>query len=164
MKMSFRPRAATAICLALLAVTPLASAEKKSSDITIDWGTAALAPGKIDPKYTPEGLTAAFRTLCQRLGYRIDHFAIDQSEFPYLVYGTIEGRRDYRDLREGLGKMPGYAYSGSTTEVARSGVTYFALNMTPASLYSRDHIGPAPREAIMHRLQSLRSSARTLRR
>ena len=116
-------------------------------------GDPVTPPANLDPKYTPEGLTAAFRQLSQNLGFKVQRLAVDQSEFPFLVYGIIEGRQSYNALKEGLSAMPGYAYSGSSTGNA-DGSTYFALNMMPQREYPRE-VADAIHRRSMIRLQML---------
>lgn len=125
---------------ALLAATsPILAADKKS-DTSIDWSNASGA-ANLDPKYTPEALRETFQALCKKLRYRIHEMAIDQTEFPFLIYGVIDGRADYRAIREALPSFPGYAYTGSTTLVAGDGsATYFVLNMIPSSAHPRDQL------------------------
>lgn len=102
--------------------------------------TAAEAPKsnalteKTDVRYSAAGLRQAFKALCQMLGYRALVVEIDESEFPYLVYGVLEGRADYRAIRDALPSLPDYVYAGSVTAVRdhRDGTTTaFALNLTP---------------------------------
>lgn len=102
--------------------------------------TAAEAPKsnapaeKTDARYSAAGLRQAFKALCQMLGYRALVVEIDESEFPYLVYGVLEGRGDYRAIRDALPSLPDYVYAGSVTAIRdqRDGTTTaFALNLTP---------------------------------
>ena len=116
-------------------------------------GDPVAPPANLDPKYTSDGLMAAFRQLCQNLGFKVQRLAVDQSEFPFLVYGIIEGRQSYNALKEGLSTMPGYAYSGSSTGNA-NGSTYFALNMMPPKEYPRT-LADAIHRRSMIRLQML---------
>jgi hypothetical protein len=98
-------------------------------------GSADLTSGSQPPgpdAYGAEGLRQAFAQLCQRLSYRALRVEIDQSERPFLVYGILEGRCDYREIRDALNQQPGYTYVGSVTKVHGGGArTLFALNMTP---------------------------------
>lgn len=136
---------------------------KPDAGVTVDWSalkefSAAATPrvpvpAALDPKYTAEGLTEAFRALANRLGYRVQRLSIDQTEFPFLVHGVIEGRCDYRQLRRGLEDMPGYAYSGSTTWITAR-TTEFALNMHPATAYPPEHAA-AIRKRLAERLKAL---------
>src|SRR5262245_15987200 len=75
------------------------------------WSTEV--PQGIDPLYSPQGLIRAFAELSKRMGCRPLYVNIDQSDFPFIVYGVFEGRCDYRDMGDMLKTMPGYAYSGS---------------------------------------------------
>lgn len=117
-------------------------------------GDPVPPPSNLDPKYTPDGLLAAFRTLCRNQGFEIKQLAVDQAEYPFLVYGVIAGRQNYQKIKDGLAGMSGYAYSGSSTGSSGDGSTYFALNMMPNSAYPRGH-SEAIRRRTMIRLQML---------
>jgi hypothetical protein len=110
-------------------------------------GDPVPPPEKLDAKYTPEGLIAAFNALCKQLGFPVQKLAVDDTEFPFLVYGVIGGRADYREIQTALRSTPGYTYGGSSTGSNNNdGTTYFSLNMTPSESYPR-----AQREAIRRR-------------
>ena len=108
---------------------------------------------KMDARYSAAGLRQAFKVLCQMLGYRALVVEVDESEFPYLVYGVLEGRADYRAIRDALPSLPDYAYAGSVTAVRdqRDGTTTaFALNLTPPN-----RGGEANPSRIMARMKGL---------
>ena len=144
-----------------LTLAPAAfAAEKGSAGVTVDWSKAATGKENIDPRYTAAGLRQAFAALCQKLGYRPLKVEIDQSEFPYLVYGVLEGRCAYRAIRDALGSMRGYAYAGSTTMVHKDGSrTNFALNMIPSSESGRER-GADGQRKMMERLKELLEQSR----
>lgn len=152
MKLRSLPLGSLFACLALLAATigSVASAEKGKSGITIDWGKAKDESQNADAPYTPEGLRQAFAALCKSLGYRAHVVEIDQAESPFLVYGVLAGRCDYKAIRDQLGSMRGYAYSGCVSLVKGDGsVTLFALNMMP-----REYAGD-DRQRAMDRMREL---------
>lgn len=154
-----------AVSIALFAFVRLPAAEKKSGITIVPEKNSAPQAGekgrvppseKIDPKYTAEGLKDAFQVLCGRLGYRIVRMSVDESEFPFLVYGELAGRCDYRAIRDALGSMPGYAYTGSTTGHKADVATDFVLNMIPYSEY-RSRASKETRLRIGDRMKTLRS-------
>jgi hypothetical protein len=104
---------------------------------------SASAPGMLPSgaavhPYSADGLLIAFAELCRALGYRPINVQIDQSAFPFIVYGKLQGPCDYRDIRDVLQTMPGYAYVGCVTQIRRDGdFTSFALNMIPRQEYAR---------------------------
>jgi hypothetical protein len=118
-------------------------------------GTSMSDSRKTDVRYSPEELKAAFAALCQRLGYRALRVEVDQSEFPFVVYGVLDGPCDYKDIRDQLKLMKDYDYSGCATLVNREkSVTAFALNMIP-----RDgDVDPETREREMRRMHELAKS------
>jgi hypothetical protein len=123
-------------CLAAVALAASFSsngraADKKSGITIIDQTKPPASEGKIDAKYTAEGLKDAFRELCKKLGYRIVRLEVDQSQFPFVLHGVLAGRCDYREIRDTVKQIPGYVYVGSVTSSTRDGSTCFALNMTP---------------------------------
>jgi hypothetical protein len=108
-----------------------------------------------EARYTPEGLKQAFANLCARLHYTPIRVEVDQSEYPFIVYGVLEGRCDYRAMRDALGSMPGYAYSGSVVGPTRDGSrTFFALNMIPREGQRADM------QQEMERMKALANSQR----
>jgi hypothetical protein len=148
--------AAVGIC-----ASPHVLSADTNSGVTISWdrakaGSANAAimaylgepvppPARLDPKYTVEGLTAAFTTLCKKIGSDVIKLGVDDTEFPFLVYGVITGERPFQDIQNALRAMPGYAYSGSVVG-SSNGTTYFSLNMVP-----RDQYPPEQAEAIRRR-------------
>ena len=109
----------------------------------------------VDPRYTPDGLRDAFARLCRALHYRPLRVEVDQSEYPFVVYGVLEGRCDYQHIRNALFRMPGYAYAGSVTSVQRDGSwTIFALNMTPPDSIRVDQ------QRLLARLKALADTQR----
>jgi hypothetical protein len=141
MKRSSLPRVSLLACFVLLAagVGCVAPAGKSKSGITVDWGKAKDESKRAAGPYTPEGLREAFAALCKSLGYRAHVVEIDQTEAPFLVYGVLAGPCDYRAIRDQLGSMPGYAYSGSVTRGrGDDSVTIFALNMIPREYSEAD--------------------------
>src|SRR6185503_2884293 len=98
-----------------------ASLEQNPPAVALNSSTASGAPGNVSARYTAEGLRQAFAHLCQRLGYRAMRLEVDQSEFPFLVYGVLEGSCDFKDIRDTLNSMTGYAYTSCVTLISRSG-------------------------------------------
>src|SRR5262245_1111042 len=78
--------------LALLFTTgcQVAPVEQNAS-VAMNLSQAHNAPANIDPAYTPDGLRQAFAELCRILRYRAVRVQVDQAEFPFLVYGVLEG-------------------------------------------------------------------------
>ncbi len=135
----------------------VAPVEHSQSTAVVGGNAATPASQGIDARYTADGLRLAFAALCQQLGYRALRVEIDQSEFPFLVHGVLHGPCDYREIRDGVNTMRGYAYTGSVTNVLHQGaVTVFALNMIPSSEYVSD----GNPNGLMQRLKTLASSQR----
>ena len=103
-------------------------------------------PAELDPKYTADGLIAACKAVCAKLGFELQKLAVDDTEFPFLVYGVISGSHDFQALPSALRTLPGYAYGGSVVG-RKNGATYFSLNMMSHEQYPR-----AQREMIQRRL------------
>jgi hypothetical protein len=153
---------ACAVSVASAGFSHPAPAAELQSGITVAWGpekaTGANAaimaylgepvppPATLNPKYTPEGLIAASKALCDKLGYNLQKLVVDDTEFPFLVYGVVEGSRDLQGMQATLRSMPGYAYGGSVVG-RKDGRTYFSLNMI-----SPDQYPAAQRAAIQRRL------------
>jgi hypothetical protein len=109
-------------------------------------GEPVAPPADLDPKYSSDGLIAACKAVYAKLGIELSKLAVDDTEFPFLVYGVISGSHDFQVLQGALRAMPGYAYSGSVVG-RKNGMTYFSLNMMPPDQYPR-----AQRAAIQRRL------------
>lgn len=110
----------------------------------------AAASAAIDARYTPEALKEAFLAVCQRLHYQPLRVQVDQSEFPYVVYGVLAGRCDYGAIRDALRDIPGYAYAGCFTGSRNDGArTIIALNLVP------DAVSQVDRQQLMARLRTL---------
>jgi len=119
-------------------------------------GDPVPAPVNLDSKYWPTNLAAAFIAMGNKSGWQIQKLAVDESEFPFLVYGLIEGSHVLveKDIRE----MEGYDYSGSVRGSTDKG-TYFALNMIPHSQYPAGEAAACNRR-LMVRLQLLAETVR----
>lgn len=143
------------VAFALTVPGRVMAAEKGKSGVTVNWGQATSASQPVDARYTAEGLRLAFADLCKKLRYRALRVEVDQSEFPFIVYGVLERRCDYRAIRDALRSMPDYAYSGSVTAVHPDGSsTRFALNMIPYDAYLRSG-GKEAHERMIERLREL---------
>jgi hypothetical protein len=115
-------------------------------------GNPIPAPANLDAKYSPTNLIAAFTAMSGKAGWPIQRLAVDDSEFPFLLYGVLAGRHELgdRDIRE----VKGYEYGGSVRGNTAAGSTYFSLNITPRDQYPSDLIAPCNRR-LMVRLQML---------
>jgi len=119
-------------------------------------GNPIPAPSNLDAKYSPTNLMAAFTAMSGKAGWPIQRLAVDDSEFPFLLYGVLAGRHELadRDIRE----VKGYEYGGSVRGSTAAGSTYFSLNITPRDQYPSDLIAPCNRR-LMVRLQMLAEAA-----
>jgi hypothetical protein len=93
----------------------------------------------------------------------VQQLFVDDSEYPFLVYGTIAGRHDLKAIQDALGKAPGYRYSGSTSgRTSGEGglvTTYFSLNMIPGDRHTQEAVD----RRVMLRLQVLGKKAAELK-
>ena len=112
-------------------------------------GNPVPTPAGMDSRYNKENLLKAFTTVCQKADLVITKLAVDDSEFPFLVYGTLDGNHP-------LPKAPvfeeqkGYTRGGSIRGSFGGGSSYFAVNMVPDSQY------PADKEQACHRRLTVR--------
>lgn len=101
-------------------------------------GGCASEPAQMPPnvyaRYSPEGLLAAFETVRRELGAPLVGIDVDQSSFPFVVYGVFKGTVRYQDMRDAVNSLSAYHYEGSVTASSPQG-TVFALNMIPRSEY-----------------------------
>jgi hypothetical protein len=119
-------------------------------------GNPVAAPANLDAKYTPTNLLSAFTAMSNGQRWQIQKLAVDDSEFPFLVYGLIAGRHELnaQDIR----KMQGYDYGGSVRGSTGSGATHFSLNMIPFDQFP-DGQSTACHRRLMVRLQMLADRA-----
>ncbi len=119
-------------------------------------GNPVAPPADLDAKYAPTNLVAAFNAISEKAGWRVEKLAVDDSEFPFLVYGLLAGHHQLNasDIRE----VPGYDYAGSVRGSTGGGSTYFALNMIPNGQYPESQATACHRR-LMVRLQMLADAA-----
>lgn len=94
-------------------------------------GDPVPAPRELDARFASDGLEGIFRTLCANASIRVRRLAIDTSEFPYLIYGILEGLHTYTAIRALIPTATGYAYAGSVTRRLPDGSTSLSINLTP---------------------------------
>jgi len=122
-------------------------------------GNPVPAPADLDPKYSPGNLTAAFSAISEKAGWPVKKLAVDDSEFPFLVYGTLAGK--HRLPESVFRETKGYSYGGSVVGTTDGGSTYFALNIIPNDQYPSGQMEACNRR-LMVRLQILADAARHL--
>ena len=118
-------------------------------------GEPVAPPSTLDPKYSADGLVAAFNALCAARGVNVEKLGVDTSEFPFIIHGVLgNGSEFFKRLDVELRGLPGYTYGGSSTGRPRNGSMYFSLNMTPSSAFPRDQTEAIHRR-LMIRLQMI---------
>ncbi len=123
-------------------------------------GEPVPAPAGLDPRYSPAGLKAAFADLGKRLGLTVKRLEVDDSEFPFVIYGLLAGQCDYHALADGVRQMSGYSYGGSVSGDTGEGGTYFSLSIIPDKLFPAGRIMDCSKR-LMIRLQMLADTMRT---
>lgn len=119
-------------------------------------GNPVPAPADMDPLYDRENLLKAFTALCKNANLVITKLAVDDSEFPFLVYGTLEGKHSLPE-KSAFEEQKGYTYGGSVRGSDGEG-TYFAVNMVPSDKYPEGQEKACQRR-LMLRLQMLADKA-----
>lgn len=118
-------------------------------------GSPVAPPADLDSRYTAAGLRQAFAELCRRTGLAASRVEVDDSEFPFLVYGTLVGDRPLPE--ESAFEAP-YAYGGSVRGSNGDGSACFAVNIIPARQYPAGQAEACERRLLL-RLQMLASRA-----
>lgn len=96
-------------------------------------GNPVPPPSSMDPAYTKEGLTSAMQTAAQSAGISLVALEIDDSEFPFLVGVVFADSGDKEKLKEQIGKVAAYAFSGGV-----GGDISYAMNLVPYKAFPRD--------------------------
>ena len=120
-------------------------------------GDPVAPPAGMDPRYNREHLLKAFSNLCQNAGWVTTRLAVDDSEFPFLVYGTLDGAHKLPE-KPVFEEQKGYTYSGSVTGNNGEGSTYFAVSMVPTSQYPTGQEDACSRRLLI-RLEMLSDKA-----
>lgn len=121
-------------------------------------GDPVAPPANMDPRYNKQNLLKAFTTLCGKADLVITKLAVDDSEFPFLVYGTLDGKHTLPE-KALFEDQKGYTYGGSVRGSVGDGATYFAVNMVPHDQYPDDQEQACSRR-LMLRLQMLADKAK----
>jgi hypothetical protein len=120
-------------------------------------GDPVPPPTGMDARYNKENLLKAFTELCRSQNMVITKLAVDDTEFPFLVYGTLDGSHTLPG-REVFEQQDGYTYGGSVRGSTGNGATYFAVNMVPSREYP-DGVEKACHRRLMLRLEMLADKA-----
>ncbi len=122
-------------------------------------GHPVPAPPHLDSKYDPTNLRTTFFDLGKQADWEVRSLRVDDSEFPYLLYGVLGGKHDFREIQDALRKIKDYTYAGSVVGTTGKGSTYFSLNIIPYEVYPARQAGTCDRR-LMVRLQMLADRAR----
>ncbi|MGO8698059.1 MAG: transglutaminase domain-containing protein [Limisphaerales bacterium] len=120
-------------------------------------GNPVKPPPNMDPLYNQQNLLNAFKALGRKTGLVINTLAVDDLEFPFIVYGTLDGAQKLPE-KSAFEEQKGYSYGGSVRGSSGGGSTYFAVNMVPGSQYPAD-TEKACQRRLMLRLQMLAAKA-----
>ena len=120
-------------------------------------GNPVKPPADMDPLYNKQNLLKAFTALCQKTGLVINTLAVDDMEFPFIVYGTLNGAHKLPE-KSAFEEQKGYTYGGSVRGSSGGGSTYFAVNMVPGTQYPADQEKACQRRLTL-RLQMLANKA-----
>jgi hypothetical protein len=123
-------------------------------------GNPVPPPAGMDSRYNKQSLLRAFTNLCQKADLVVTRLVVDDSEFPFLLYGTLAGRHTLPEAPV-FEEQKGYTYGGSVRGSFAEGSTYFAVNMVPASQYPKDREKACHRR-LMLRLQVLADKAQQI--
>jgi hypothetical protein len=123
-------------------------------------GNPVPPPADMDSRYNKENLAKAFTRLCQNTDLAITKLSVDDSEFPFLVYGTLAGSHTLPEAPV-FEEQKGYTYGGSVRGSSGEGSTYFAVNMVPNNQFPADKKQACHRR-LMLRLQVLADKAQQI--
>jgi len=123
-------------------------------------GDPVSLPADMDSRYSKDNLLKAFTTVCQKADLVITKLAVDDSEFPFLVYGTLDGNHPLPNAAI-FEEQKGYTRSGTIRGSFGGGSSYFAVNMVPDSQFPADKKQSCHRR-LMLRLQMLSDKAQQI--
>ena len=123
-------------------------------------GNPVPPPADMDSRYNKDNLRKAFTAVCQKANLVITKLAVDDSEFPFLVYGTFAGDHTLPKATA-FEEQKGYARAGSVRGSFGGGSSYFAVNMVPDNQFPADQ-EPACHRRLMLRLQMLADKAQQI--
>jgi hypothetical protein len=93
-------------------------------------GNPVAPPANLDAAYTKEGLTHAMQVAAQNAGISLVKLEIDDSEFPFLVGVVFAKTGDREKLKEQIGKMAAYDYTGGVGgDISRT------MNLVPSGAF-----------------------------
>jgi hypothetical protein len=121
-------------------------------------GEPVQSPAGLDPKYSASSVLNAFKKAVRAGGFEIRSLAVDETEFPFLVYGLVAGKHEYPEFEKAITKVKGYVYGGSVVG-GDDRATHLAFNITPSEQYP-DAQAQACHRRLMIRLQMLSQRAR----
>lgn len=119
-------------------------------------GNPVPRPTGMDPRYDSKNLLRAFTELCRNANLVITKVAVDDSEFPFLVYGTMDGKNSL-PAKSAFNEQKGYTYGGAVTG-SDGEESYFAVNMVPFDQFPEGRQKTCQRR-LMLRLQMLADKA-----
>ncbi len=96
-------------------------------------GDAVATPATLDAAYSKAGLTGALQNAARAAGISLVKLEIDDSEFPFLVGVVCRQGDDMQALKEEVGSLPAYKFSGGV-----GGNTTFVMNLVPPSAFPAD--------------------------
>ncbi|HEY3915252.1 MAG TPA: hypothetical protein VGN61_12260, partial [Verrucomicrobiae bacterium] len=121
-------------------------------------GNPVPRPADMDSRYNRENLLKAFTALCGKADLVITKLDVDDSEFPFLLYGTLDGSHKLPE-KTAFGEQKGYTYGGSVRGSEGDSASYFAVNMVPSDQYPQGQETACSRR-LMLRLQMLADQAK----
>jgi hypothetical protein len=117
-------------------------------------GDPVRPPAALNETYSPVNLLAVFTALSKKCGLEIKNLEVDDSEFPFLIYGILAGKPNFGPFETDLRQLKGYDYGGSVVGSTAAGSTYFSMNIIPHNQYPPGQIVACNRRLVV-RLQML---------
>lgn len=115
-------------------------------------------PENLDPRYTPAAVMDAFVRVSRNVGLNLRGVMVDDSEFPFIVYGRADG--NLTEVKAALRTTPGYIFDGAVSGPARDGSTGFAISITPLTMIKDIDDRATAHGRMIARLQALEKKAK----
>ena len=130
-------------------------ASARSNRLIMDYlGDPVRPPAHLSNLLPGKSSGRLYRRATRARSQEIKKLKVDDSEFPFLLYGVLAGKPDLGPLETDIRQTTGYAHGGAVVGSMGDGSTYFSMNIIPYDQYPPGQAAACSRR-LMVRLQML---------